>query len=133
MEGSSKHKDDAFKFLTWATSKKYIRLIAADKGWGNVPPGTRLSTFNDPNYKQAVPYWNIIRTSMLTADPKNATLHPVPYTGVQFVGIPEWQQIGTQVTQNLAAVITGSSTLDRALDLSQDQVTRTMQQAGYYK
>jgi ABC-type glycerol-3-phosphate transport system substrate-binding protein len=52
---------------------------------------------------------------------------------VQFVGIPEFQQIGTQTTQNLAAALTGSSTVDAALDLSEQQVTRTMQQAGYYK
>jgi sorbitol/mannitol transport system substrate-binding protein len=133
MEGSSKHKDEAFKFLTWATNKHYIRLIAADKGWGNVPPGTRLSTFTDANYKKAAPYGNIILQSIQTADPTNATLNKVPYTGVQFVGIPEFQQIGTQVTQNLAAALTGSSTVDAALALSQTQVTRTMQQAGYYK
>jgi sorbitol/mannitol transport system substrate-binding protein len=133
IEGSSKHKDEAFKFLTWATSKKYIRLIAADKGWSNVPPGTRVSTFNDPNYKKAVPYSDIILNSIQTADPTNSTLHPVPYTGVSFAGIPEFQAIGTQITQNLAAVLTGSTTIDAALDLSQQQVTRTMQQAGYYK
>ncbi len=133
VEGSSKHKDEAFKFLTWATNKHYIGLIAADKGWGNVPPGTRLSTFNNPNYKKAAPYGGLILQSILTADPTNATLHKVPYTGVQFVGIPEFQSIGTQVTQNLAAALTGASTVDAALALSQQQVTRTMQQAGYYK
>jgi sorbitol/mannitol transport system substrate-binding protein len=133
MEASSKHKDDAFKFLTWATNKKYIRLIAAQKGWGNVPPGTRLSTFNDPNYKKAAPYGNLILESIQTADPTNSTLHKVPYTGVQFVGIPEFQEIGTKVTQNLAAVLSGGSTLDAALDLSEQQTQRRMQQAGYYK
>lgn len=133
MESSSKHKEDAFKFLTWATNKKYIRLIAAEKGWGNVPPGTRLSTFNDPNYKKAAPYGGLILASIQTADPTNSTLKKVPYTGVQFVGIPEFQQIGTQVTQNLAAALSGGSTVDAALELSQQQVTRTMTQAGYYK
>ncbi len=133
MEGSSKHKDEAFKFLTWATNKHYIGLIAADRGWGNVPPGTRLSTFSNPNYKKAAPYGNLILQSILTADPTDATLHKVPYTGVQFVGIPEFQSIGTQVTQNLAAALTGSTTVDAALALSEQQVTRTMQQAGYYK
>ncbi len=133
MESSSKHKDDAFKFLTWATNKKYIRLIAADKGWGNVPPGTRLSTFSDPNYKKAAPYGDLILKSIQTADPTNSTLNKVPYTGVQFVGIKEFQQIGTQVTQNLAAVLSGGSTIDAALDLSQQQTQHTMQQAGYYK
>jgi sorbitol/mannitol transport system substrate-binding protein len=133
MEASSKHKDEAFKFLTWATNKKYIRLIAAKNGWGNVPPGTRLSTFNDPNYKKAAPYGSLILASIQSADPTDSTLHKVPYTGVQFVGIPEFQEIGTKVTTNLAAVLAGSSTVDAALDLSEQQTTRTMQQAGYYK
>ena len=133
MEASSKHKDEAFKFLQWATNKKYIRLIAAKNGWGNVPPGTRLSTFSDPNYKKAVPYGNLILSSIQSADPTDSTLNKVPYTGVQFVGIPEFQDIGTKVTQNLAAALTGASTVDAALDLSQQQTQRTMQQAGYYK
>ncbi len=133
VESSSKHQAEAFKFMTWATSKHYIRLIAEQKGWGNVPPGTRLSTFSDPSYQKAAPYGRIILASIQTADPTHSTLKKVPYTGVQFVGIPEFQQIGTQVTQNLAAVVSGSSQLDQALTLSQTQVQRTMQQAGYYK
>lgn len=133
IESSSKHQAEAFKFIQWATNKHYIRLIAAQKGWGNVPPGTRLSTFADSNYKKAAPYGGIVLESIQTADPTHATLHKVPYTGVQFVGIPEFQQIGTQVTQNFAAVLTGSSSLDSALQLSNTEVKRTMQQAGYYK
>ncbi|MDB5077749.1 MAG: extracellular solute-binding protein family 1 [Chloroflexi bacterium] len=133
MESSGKHKAEAFKFLQWATSKDYIKLIAAKKGWGNVPPGTRLSTFNNPSYQQAAPYWKIILDSMNTADPTNATLHKVPYVGVQFVGIPEFQQIGDRVTQNLSGVLSGGTTVDAALTLSQNQVTRIMTQSGYLK
>ncbi len=133
VESSSKHQADAFKFITWATNKRYIKLIADQKGWGNVPPGTRLSTFANPAFKKAAPYGDIVLSSIQTADPTHSTLHKVPYVGVQFVGIPEFQQIGTHVTQNLAAVISGSSQLDQALQLSQTQVQRTMQQAGYYK
>ena len=70
---------------------------------------------------------------MQTADPTNSTLHKVPYVGVQFVGIPEFQAIGTQVTQNLAAALTGSTSVDAALQLSQSQVTHIMSQAGYMK
>jgi sorbitol/mannitol transport system substrate-binding protein len=133
LESSSKHKEAAFKFMTWATNKKYIRLIAASKGWGNVPPGTRLSTFQDPSYKKAVPYGDIILASIQSADPTHSTLHKVPYVGVQFVGIPEFQQIGTTVTQNLAQALSGSATVDQQLQLSQTQVVRTMTQAGYIK
>jgi sorbitol/mannitol transport system substrate-binding protein len=133
IEGSSKQKEAAFKFLQWATSKNYIKLVADYKGWGNVPPGTRFSTFNNPSYRKAAPYWSIILNSMQTADPTDATLHKVPYVGVQFVGIPEFEGIGTRVTQNLAAAITGSTSVSAALQLSQQQTERTMRRAGYLK
>jgi len=133
IESSSKHQPEAFKFLTWATSKKYIALIASRQGWGNVPPGTRESTYTNADYKKAAPFADIVLSSMKSADPTHATLHPVPYTGVQFVGIPQFQQIGTQTTQNISGAIAGTSSLDQQLQLSQTQVTRIMTQAGYIK
>ncbi len=133
MESASKNKNAAFTFLRWATSKDYIKLVANYKGWGNVPPGTRYSTFENASYKQAAPYSNIILQSIQTADPTNSTLHKVPYVGVQFVGIPEFQGIGTKVTTNLSAAITGATSVDAALLLSQQQTERTMREAGYLK
>jgi sorbitol/mannitol transport system substrate-binding protein len=134
MEASSKNKDAAFKFLTWATSKDYIKLVAGKKGWASVPPGTRISTYQNPNYKKAAgAFENIVLNSMLTADPTHQTLRQVPYVGVQFVGIPEFQNIGTLVTQNLAGALAGSTSVSSALSLSQQQVTRIMKQAGYLK
>jgi sorbitol/mannitol transport system substrate-binding protein len=134
IEASSKNKDAAFKFLTWATSKNYIKLVANKNGWASVPPGTRISTYANPAYKKAAgAFENIVLNSMLTADPTHQTLHKVPYTGVQFVGIPEFQNIGTLVTQNLAGALAGSTSVSAALSLSQQQVTRIMKQAGYLK
>jgi sorbitol/mannitol transport system substrate-binding protein len=134
MEASSKKKDAAFKFLTWATSKGYIKLVAGKKGWAAVPPGTRISTYKNPNYRKAAgKFAGIVLNSMNTADPKHQTLKPVPYVGVQFVGIPEFQNIGTLVTQNLAGAVAGHTSVDSALSLSQRQVTRIMKQAGYLK
>ncbi|MCW2963619.1 MAG: putative sugar transporter, periplasmic component [Actinomycetia bacterium] len=134
VEASSKNQDAAFKFLTWATSKDYIKLVAAKNGWASVPPGTRVSTYKNPAYKKAAgAFESIVLNSMLTADPTHSTLHKVPYTGVQFVGIPEFQNIGTLVTQNLAGALAGSTSVDSALTTSQAQVTRIMKQAGYLK
>jgi sorbitol/mannitol transport system substrate-binding protein len=134
IEASSKNQDAAFKFLTWATSKDYLKLVAAKNGWAAVPPGTRVSTYQNPSYKKAASaFEGIVLNSMLTADPTHQTLHPVPYTGVQFVGIPEFQNIGTLVTQNLAGAVAGSTSVSSALSRSQQQVTRIMQQAGYLK
>jgi len=134
VEASSKNKDAAFKFVTWATSKGYIKLVAGKKGWGGVPPGTRISTYKNPSYKSAAgAFAGIVLNSMLSADPTHQTLHKVPYVGVQFVGIPEFQNIGTLVTQNLAGAVAGHTSVDSALSLSQTQVTRIMKQAGYLK
>jgi sorbitol/mannitol transport system substrate-binding protein len=133
MEAASKHKDEAFTFLTWATSKAYLNLVAKDEGWVSVPPGTRTSTYKNPNYQKAAPFAGLVLQSIETANPNDATLHKVPYVGVQFVGIPEFQSIGTQVTQNLAAAIAGSTSVNAALQLSQTQVEHTMRVAGYLK
>jgi sorbitol/mannitol transport system substrate-binding protein len=134
MEGSSKNKDAAFKFLTWATSKDYLKLVAGKNGWAAVPPGTRVSTYKNPNYQKAAgAFASIVLNSMLTADPTHSTLHKAPYVGVQFVGIPEFQNIGTLVTQNLAGAVAGNTSVESALSLSQQQVTRIMKQAGYLK
>ena len=134
IEASSKNKAAAFKFITWATSKNYIKLVAAKNGWASVPPGTRISTYKNPAYKKAAgAFENIVLQSMLTADPTHQTLHKVPYVGVQFVGIPEFQNIGTLVTQNLAGAVAGHTSVKAALEQSQTQVSRIMQQAGYIK
>jgi sorbitol/mannitol transport system substrate-binding protein len=134
IEASSKHKADAFKFLTWATSKDYIKLVAGKKGWAGVPPGTRVSTYQNPQYQKAAgAFQEIVLNSMRTADPTRQTLQKVPYVGVQFVGIPEFQHIGTLVTQNLAGAVAGKTSVDSALNISQQQVTRIMKQAGYIK
>ena len=133
IESSSKQKDAAFRFLQWSTSKKYIALVAKTRGWANVPPGTRMSTFAAAGYKQAAPYGSIILNSIQTADPTDSTLHKVPYVGVQYVGIPEFQGIGTRVTQDLAATLNGSQSVDAALTLAQQQTERTMRDAGYLK
>lgn len=133
IEPSSRHKEEAMRFLTWATSKRYITLVARRLGWENVPPGTRFSTFERSGYKKAAPYGSIVLASIQTADPTDATLSKVPYVGVQYVGIPEFEGIGTRVTQYLAAALTGSETLDSALERAQSRTERTMRSAGYLK
>ena len=49
---TSKQGDAAATFITWATSKEYIQLVAKENGWVSVPPGTRESTYDDPDYQK---------------------------------------------------------------------------------
>ena len=57
--------------------------------------------------------------SIANTDVNHPTVDPVPYTGVQYVDIPEFQELGTQVSQQIAAAIVGTSTVDAALQRAQ--------------
>ena len=133
IPASSKQKDAARTFVTWATSKEYVALVAKQNGWVAVPPGTRQSTYDNPQYKQVAPFAGFVQTAIDAANPKGQTEQPRPDTGAQFVAIPEFQGIGTQVGQTMAGVLTGQSTVTQALASAQSATARTMRQAGYPK
>ena len=130
---ASKNAEAAEKFALWATSKPYIKLVAEDAGWATVPPGTRKSTYDDPDYQKAAPFASVTLQAMQTADPTNPAIKPVPYTGIQFVGIPEFQSFGTVVGQNISGTLGGKTSVDQALKESQAAVGRAVKQAGYPK
>jgi sorbitol/mannitol transport system substrate-binding protein len=129
---TSRHADAAWKFISWVTSKDYIKLAGEKAGWGTVPPGSRNSTYQIPQYQQATAaYAGITQASVNHADPLHPTVMPVPYTGVQYVSIPEFEQIGDFVSQQVAGAIAGSLTVDQAMQTSQTRVEGIMSDAGY--
>ncbi|WP_420066549.1 ABC transporter substrate-binding protein [Pseudomonas chlororaphis] len=129
---SSKAKDAARTFATWATSREYGALVAEKDGIANVPPGTRASTYSEA-YMQAAPFARVTLESLKVADPTRPTLKPVPYIGIQLVTIPEFQAIGTQVGKLFSAALIGQSTVDQALAAAQQTTEREMKRAGYPK
>ncbi|OLF54224.1 ABC transporter substrate-binding protein [Pseudomonas chlororaphis] len=129
---SSKAKDAAQVFATWATSKEYGALVAEKDGIANVPPGTRASTYSEA-YMQAAPFAKVTLESLKVADPTKPTLKPVPYVGIQLVTIPEFQAIGTQVGKLFSAALIGQTTVDQALAAAQQTTEREMKRAGYPK
>ncbi len=131
IPASSKQKDAAKSFVTWATSKEYVQLVAKENGWVAVPPGTRQSTYESAEYKQAAPFAGSVEKAIETANPNGATREPRPYQGAQYVGIPEFQGIGTQVGQTIAGTLTGQATVDQALRTAQSATERVVRQAGY--
>ena len=50
------------------------------------------------------------------ANPQNPGVQPRPALGVQFVGIPEFADLGTKVSQEVSASLTGSKSVDDALN-----------------
>ena len=125
--------DAAEKFVSWATSKHYLDLVASKEGIANVPPGTRKSLYANPEYEKAAPFAKMTLESIDSADPTHPTVKPVPYTGVQFVAIPEFQGIATDVGQDFSAALAGSMTVDAALAKAQASTEAAMKKAGYIK
>ena len=108
-------------------------MVADDQGWVAAPPGTRLSTYSNPDYQKAAPFADFVLKALQTTDPSNPSVKKVPYFGVQYAAIPEFQGIGTTAGQDIAAALAGQDTGDQALAKAQAAAERTMKQAGYPK
>ncbi|MES1026143.1 sugar ABC transporter substrate-binding protein [Gloeocapsa sp. BRSZ] len=128
---TSESPEAAQRFVAWATSKEYIQLVANENGWVAVPPGTRTSTYENPNYQQAAPFTEIVLRSIESADITRPAIKPTPYKGVQYVDIPEFQAIGAQVGQTIAAALTNNISVEQALEQSQRSTERFMRHTGY--
>ena len=130
---SSDVTEAAKTFILWATSKEYSQLVADKHGIAKVPPGTRASTYNNPDYLDAAPFAAKTLESINNANPVDATLKPAPYVGVQFAAIPEFQGIATQIGKLISGALAGSMSTEKALSSAQAISSREMKRAGYYK
>jgi polyol transport system substrate-binding protein len=115
----------AWKFVSWATSKQYDSLVAAKYGWAAVPPGTRTSLYNNPSYQTAAKaFAGITLASIDGTDPDHPTVNPVPYVGVQYVDIPQFEVLGVEVGQQIAGAIAGTESVSQALKTSQSDAAQ---------
>lgn len=134
VTASSKNQDAAWKFISWVTSEDYIKLAGEEAGWDSIPPGSRTSTYEIPEYTEAASrYADLTIKSIDAANPLQPTVDPVPYTGVQYVQIPEFVDIGDFVSQQVAGAISGTQTVDEALEKSQEYALKAVTDAGYRK
>ncbi len=60
IPASSKKVDAAKSFVKWATSKDYIAMVGGEVGWVAAPPGTRKSTYDNPEYVKAAPFAKVV-------------------------------------------------------------------------
>jgi sorbitol/mannitol transport system substrate-binding protein len=120
MPKTTKKADAASEFMLWASSKDYEQLVGKQLGWSRVPAGKRASTYEIPEYKKAAAAFGPQTLQAIEeADPENPGVQPRPTIGVQFVSIPEFQDLGTKVSQDIAAAIAGRGTVDEALSKGQ--------------
>ncbi len=120
IQQASQKKDKAWKFISWASSKEYEELVGGQLGWSKVPAGKRASTYQNPQYlKQASAFADPTRSAIESADPRNPGVQPRPAIGIQFIDIPEFTDLATQVSQYVSSAIAGQMSVDAALNRGQ--------------
>ncbi|GAA3219278.1 sugar ABC transporter substrate-binding protein [Pseudonocardia petroleophila] len=120
IQAASERKDAAWQFVSWASGKDYERLVGEQVGWSSVPAGKRASTYEIPEYlAEAGAFAEQTRSAIESADPRNPGVQPRPAIGIQFVGIPEFPDLGTQVSQQISSAIAGQVTVQDALERGQ--------------
>jgi sorbitol/mannitol transport system substrate-binding protein len=132
LESSSKHTSAAEQFMNWATSAQYIAYDASKNGWASVPPGTRASTYQNPQYQKAAgAFANLTLQEIDSVDIDQPGLAPQPVPGVQYVGVPEFEDFGQQVSAQITAAIDGQESVSQALSSSQSIAQQAVITAGY--
>jgi sorbitol/mannitol transport system substrate-binding protein len=132
QESASKNKSAAWQFMDWATSKAYIAYDAAKNGWASVPPGTRTSTYANPSYQAAAKDFASLTLQQINAANVNQPgVAPQPVPGVQYVGIPEFEDFGQKVSAELTAAIEGQESVSQFLQKSQQIAQQAVIDAGY--
>ncbi|MFE2045255.1 ABC transporter substrate-binding protein [Streptomyces sp. NPDC059477] len=120
IQNTSRNPDKAWQFVSWASSKEYEQLVGDQVGWSNVPAGKRASTYENPDYRaEAAAFQEMTREAIEGARPDDPGVQPRPAPGIQFVGIPEFTDLGTKVSQEISAAIAGRQSVEDALDRSQ--------------
>jgi sorbitol/mannitol transport system substrate-binding protein len=120
INAESDSKDQAWEFLKWATSKDYAKLVGSTLGWSKTPPGTRKSTYQIPEYVQAGGEFAPLTAQIMSeVNPKQPGVKPQPWVGIQYVTIPEFQDVGNQTSQLIADAIAGRRPLNVALNQGQ--------------
>jgi sorbitol/mannitol transport system substrate-binding protein len=125
MPKTTQNADTAAEFMMWASSKEYEQLVGEELGWARVPAGKRSSTYEIPEYKEAAAaFGDLTLKAIESAKPTDPGVQPRPTVGVQYVAIPEFQDLGTKVSQDIAAAMAGRGTVEEALDKGQEEAEK---------
>jgi sorbitol/mannitol transport system substrate-binding protein len=125
IQKASRNADKAWRFVSWASSRQYEELVGEEIGWSNVPAGKRASTYRNAAYRaEAAAFQEMTKEAIEAARPNDPGVQPRPAPGIQFVGIPEFTDLGTKVSQEISAAIAGRQSVESALRKSQQLAER---------
>ncbi len=131
IASGSEHKDEAFQFLTWATSKEYQEIVAEDYGWASVPSATRASLYENEDYLAVAPFAEMTAASLAKANFAEPAAVDVPYTGTSLPNITEYSSWGTTIAEELSAYVSGTTDIDTAMDTIVKAMDDAAEEGGY--
>jgi sorbitol/mannitol transport system substrate-binding protein len=134
IPATSDNKDAALAFIKWVTGPDYIPFAAPIKGWGNMPGPARASQYEPGSaYSEfAAPFMAVLKRTLATVDGVNGThFEDTPYTGNQYVQIPEFQELGNRCTQEFAGAVVGQQTPEQAIAKCQQFADAVAVMGGY--
>lgn len=134
VPASANNKDAALAFIKWVTGPDYIPYAAPIKGWGNMPGPARNSQYEPGSaYSEfAAPFMGVLQKTLATVDGVNGTHYDdTPYTGNQYVQIPEFQDLGNRCTQEFSGAVVGQQTADEAIAKCQQYAEDVARTGGY--
>ncbi|WP_238705606.1 ABC transporter substrate-binding protein [Serinicoccus chungangensis] len=121
IQAASEKQEEAWEFISWASSQEYEELVGEELGWTSVPAGKRASTYENEDYLEvASAFAEPTLRAIQEADPENAGVEPSPVPGIQFLAMPEFPAMGTQISQDISSAIAGRLSVDEALDQGQE-------------
>src|SRR2546428_2867129 len=134
---SSPDPTDAWTYIAWATGPQYIKAAGTHTkgGWAAIPPGTRFSTYRIPQYKAAAKAFAATTLAAMKAAPitNPGTSKRPGLPGVQYVGIPQFQDVGNRCTQLFSAVIAGSMDDTKAISQCQQIAAQAVKEASLFR
>ncbi len=73
----------------------------------------------------------MVLASIQAADPSSPTVDDVPYTGIQYVAIPEFPGMATAVGSQIARAVAGEIPTDEALENAQWVTEKVIERARF--
>ena len=121
IQAASENPDEAWEFISWASSKEYEELVGEELGWAKAPAGKRQSLYENEAYLKEAPFAEATLTALENADPTDPGTQPRPAIGIQFMAIPEFADLATGVSEGVSAAIAGRGSVEDALAEGQEE------------
>jgi sorbitol/mannitol transport system substrate-binding protein len=121
IQAASENPDEAWEFISWASSKEYEELVGKELGWAKAPAGKRQSLYENEAYLKEAPFAEATLTALENADPTDPGTQPRPAIGIQFMAIPEFADLATGVSEGVSAAIAGRGSVEDALAEGQEE------------